>query len=573
MSGLLQALADPLLVASVAAIAVVGVGSVLYLRAEDGAPSSPPMAGPRPVAVAAPVAAPASVPAPAAGPPLAPAPALASLPAAGRLVATSGAPGRPKLTPIRSKVQVTVPDASFADVAGVDEVVEELREIKEYLLDPERFRRLGATLPRGILLAGPPGTGKTLLTKALAGEAGVPFQAISAASLVEVYVGVGPARIRSVFAEARKHAPSIVLLDELDAIGRTRAGHPIGGSEERESTLNQLLVELDGFDPCDGVLVVGSTNRPDVLDPALLRPGRFDRRLVVGPPDLRGRRAILGVHTRDTPLDRSADLDAIARRTPGLTGADLANVVNEAALLTGRRHQTRVGQAELEEAIDRLLSGPQRPNRLITTADKRVIAYHEAGHAVVGWCLAASDDLHRISMISRGNAHGYTLSTPAEDRVVLARSELAVQLAVLLGGRVAEELVFTDPTTGAKDDLERATALAGRMVVEYGMSDAVGPVCVTGWGDGTGEVASEIRRLLLEARATATTVLTARRTHLDRLAERLIVDETLDKAEIDDILADVPRNGQGPTRTAGVDCRSRRRPKGRPAEELVPIDH
>ena len=457
------------------------------------------------------------------------------------------------------------PTVTFADVAGLDEAVEELREVKDFLVDPERFVRLGATLPKGILLVGPPGTGKTLLTKALAGEAGVPFQVVSAAGLVEVYVGVGPARIKKVFAQARKNAPSIVLIDELDAIGRTRAAHAVGGTEERESTLNQLLVEMDGFDPCEGVLVVGATNRPDVLDPALLRPGRFDRRLVVTPPDLRGRQAILAIHSRRKPLGPSADLDTIAHRTAGFTGVDLANVMNEAALLAGRRRKSGVGREELEEAIDRLMTGPQRPSNVLSDAEKQVVAYHEAGHALAGWCLALGHEVRRVSVVARGASHGYTLAVPVEDRALLARSELEAQLAVLLAGRVAEELVFGDPTTGAENDLRAATDLAARMVAEYGMSERVGPLRVGVElerfgigrpGDAEDSVGSEIRRLVARAHAAAASVLTEHRRHLDALAARLFDDETLEKEDVDALLAAVPRPHPP---------HSRRSPRSRPA--------
>ena len=463
----------------------------------------------------------------------------------------SGPGGLGLTTPV---TEASIPNVSFADVAGLDEAVEELREIKDYLLDPERFRSLGATLPRGVLLVGPPGTGKTLLTKALAGEAGIPFQVVSAASLVEVYVGVGSSRIRRIFADARKKAPSIVLIDELDAIGRSRSTHATGGQEERESTLNQLLLELDGFDPATGVLVIGATNRPDVLDPALLRPGRFDRRLFISPPDLKGRRAILGVHARGKPLARDADLEAIARRTAGFTGADLANVMNEAALLTGRRRKTHLGSEELEEAIDRLLTGPSRPSRVISPLDKQVIAYHEAGHTLVAWSLALGKDVHRVSVVARGQSHGYTLSVPTEDRLLVSRSELMAELAVLMGGRVAEELVFADPTTGAQDDLARASALAEKMVGDYGMSDTVGLISLGSGADAatgpsaelrsspvTSEVTTEVRRLLADAHARATAILSDHRLYLDRLAERLVAVESLDKDEIDRILTDVAR--------------------------------
>ena len=515
MPGYTETLGQPLFLVSAAALVGAGVWAYFYLRrgrAADQLASLPPSAyQPVPVSAQAVVA------------PVAPA----------RL---------PEVNP-------AVPGVTFADVAGLDEAVEELRELKDYLLDPERFRRLGAKLPRGVLLVGHPGTGKTLLTKALAGEAGVPFQVVSAASLVEVYVGVGPARVRQVFAEARRTAPSIILLDELDAIGRTRARHAAGGQEERESTLNQLLLEMDGFDSSTGVLVVGATNRSDVLDPALLRPGRFDRRLFVSPPDLRGRRAILAVHARDKPLGTGADLDAIARRTTGFTGADLANVMNEAALLSGRRHKSTLGPAELEEAIDRTLSGPQRLTQVISTRDKRVIAYHEAGHAVVGWALAVGYDVHRISIVARGQSHGQTLSVPIEDRLLLTNSELSAQIAVLLGGRAAEEIVFGDPTTGAEEDLARATALAGKMVKDFGMSKAVGPRSAGGSHGGSDPADSaaarriddEVGRLIDEAHDRACAIVADHRSHLDRLADRLIAAETLDKEEIDHLLAEVPR--------------------------------
>ena len=495
---------------------------------------------------------------------------------------TAGA-GRPggevdRVDPVRpANDDPTVPTVTFADVAGVDEALEELREVKDYLTDAERFVRLGATLPKGILLVGPPGTGKTLLTKALAGEAGVPFQVVSAAGLVEVYVGVGAARIRKVFAQARKSAPSIILIDELDAIGRTRAPHAIGGTEERESTLNQLLVEMDGFDPCDGVLVVGATNRPDVLDAALLRPGRFDRRLVVTPPNLRGRQAILAVHSRNKPLGPSADLDSIAHRTAGFTGADLANVMNEAALLAGRRGRTGVGYEELEEAIDRLMAGPQRPSHVLSDAEKQVVAYHEAGHALVGWGVAAGHEVRRVSVVARGASHGHTLAVPVEDRSLLARSELEAQLAVLLAGWVAEELVFGDPTTGAENDLQTATTLAARMVAQYGMSARVGPVAVGpelerfglgGHGDGQDSVGAEIRRLVARAHDDAAALLTEHRRHLDLLATRLFEEETLEKEDIDALLSEVPRR-QGPG--SGPKLRSPKRARRpRPDARLEP---
>jgi cell division protease FtsH len=544
MPGYSEALSQPLFLIS--AVALVGAGTWSYFYLRRGA-ASPESHSPRPSFEQR---VPVTVTAQSAVGPVAP----ARLP----------------------EVDPAVPSVTFADVAGLDEAVEELRELKDYLLDPERFRRLGARLPRGVLLVGAPGTGKTLLTKALAGEAGVPFQVVSSASLVEVYVGVGPARVRQVFAEARKRAPSIILLDELDAIGRTRARQAAGGQEERESTLNQLLLEMDGFDPAAGVLVVGATNRPDVLDPALLRPGRFDRRLFVNPPDLRGRRAILAVHARNKPLGSGADLDAIARRTTGFTGADLANVMNEAALLSGRRHKSELGAAELDEAIDRTMGGPQRLSQVISPRDKSVIAYHEAGHAVVGWALAHGYDVHRISIVARGQSHGHTLSLPTEDRLLATESELTAQLAVLLAGRVAEEIVFGDPTTGAEDDLARATALAERMVRDFGMSRAVGLRSIGSGSDGerTGgpagarglrQVDDEVRRLIDDAHARAVAIIVDHRVHVDRLADRLVAAETLEKDEIDRLLAGVPRQAsaahvEGPQATVAL---RRREPQRR----------
>ena len=455
-----------------------------------------------------------------------------------------------KLPPPRTELS----DVRFTDVAGVDEAVEELAELKEYLADPVRFRSLGAALPKGVLLVGPPGTGKTLLTKALAGEAGIPYQVVSAASLVEVYVGVGAARVHQIFEEARKVAPSIIFFDELDAIGRIRTQAAMGGHEERESTLNQLLVEMDGFDSECGVLVVGATNRVDILDPALLRPGRFDRRLVIDPPDLEGRRAILNVHSRNKPLALDADLLALARRTIGFTGADLANVMNEAALLAARRRRREVGTDELEEAVERVMAGPERRTRVISEREKRVVTYHESGHVLASWVLAQGQDLHKVSIVSRGRSHGYTLALPVEDRVLFSRSDLASQLAVLLGGRAAEELVFGEPTTGAEDDLRRATRIAHKMVTDYGMSTRVGPVRVAPDPEATdagvavlsgaevmADVDSEVRRLVREAHELVADVLRRHRDVLDTVAGRLLVAETLSKEELEDILRAVPR--------------------------------
>ena len=459
-------------------------------------------------------------------------------------------PKRGKLPPPRTEYS----NVRFGDVAGLDEVVEELAEVKEYLLDPKRFRYLGALLPKGVLLVGPPGTGKTLLTKALAGEAGVPYQVVSAASLVEVYVGVGAARVHEIFEQARKVAPSIVFLDELDAIGRVRNLGAFGGQEEREATLNQLLVEMDGFDSETGVLVIGATNRPDILDPALLRPGRFDRRLVVDAPDLEGRHAILAVHARNKPLSSDADLVAVARRTIGFTGADLANVMNEAALLAARRHLREIGTAELEEAVERVMSGPERRSRVISDREKRVIAYHESGHALASWVVGEGQNLHKVSIVRRGASHGYTLSLPTEDRVLYSHSELSGQLAVLLGGRAAEELVFGEPTTGAEDDLRRATRIAHKMVTDYGMSTQVGPVRVAPDPEATdanapvlsgaevmADVDREVRRLVRQAHERVAELLSQNRPVLDELASRLLASETLDHDELEAVLRSVPR--------------------------------
>ncbi|MFP5317745.1 MAG: ATP-dependent zinc metalloprotease FtsH [Acidimicrobiia bacterium] len=469
------------------------------------------------------------------------------------------APGA-KLAPPRTQLS----DVRFTDVAGVDEAVEELAEVKEFLADPARFRSLGAALPKGVLLVGPPGTGKTLLTKALAGEAGVPYQVVSAASLVEVYVGVGAARVHQIFEQARKAAPSIIFFDELDAIGRIRTQAAMGGHEERESTLNQLLVEMDGFDSDSGVLVVGATNRVDILDPALLRPGRFDRRLVIDPPDLEGRRAILHVHSRNKPLAPDADLLAIARRTIGFTGADLANVMNEAALLTARRRRPEIGMAELDEAVERAMAGPERRTRVISEREKKVVAYHESGHALASWVLAQGQDLHKVSIVSRGGSHGYTLALPTEDRVLFSRSDLASQLAVLLGGRAAEELVFGEPTTGAEDDLRRATRIAHKMVTDYGMSSRVGPVRVAPDPEATNagmavlsgaevmaDVDSEVRRLVGDAHELVAEVLLRHRAALDTVASRLLVAETLSKEELEHILQPLPRQRPVVTHTTG----------------------
>ncbi|HTJ75537.1 MAG TPA: ATP-dependent zinc metalloprotease FtsH, partial [Acidimicrobiales bacterium] len=367
------------------------------------------------------------------------------------------------------------PKVTFADVAGADEAVEELQEIKEFLEAPAKFLAMGAKIPKGVLLFGPPGTGKTLLARAVAGEAGVPFFSISGSDFVEMFVGVGASRVRDLFEQAKNSAPAIVFVDEIDAVGRHRGAGLGGGHDEREQTLNQLLVEMDGFDTKAGVILIAATNRPDILDPALLRPGRFDRQIVVDRPDLEGRRAILNVHAKNKPLAKGVDVDILARRTPGFTGADLANLMNEAALLAARRGFEEIGMPQLEEAVDRVIAGPERKSRLMSENEKRVIAYHEGGHALVGHALPDADPIHKISIIARGRALGWTLALPTEDKYLTSRNALRDQLAMLMGGRTAEELIFEDPTTGAANDIERATQIARAMVTEYGMSDEIGP--------------------------------------------------------------------------------------------------
>jgi cell division protease FtsH len=450
------------------------------------------------------------------------------------------------------------PKTTFEDVAGLDEAVEELQEIKEFLEAPDKFRDIGAKIPKGVLLFGPPGTGKTLLAKAVAGEAGVPFFSISGSDFVEMFVGVGASRVRDLFEQAKSAAPAIVFVDEIDAVGRHRGAGLGGGHDEREQTLNQLLVEMDGFDAKTGVILIAATNRPDILDPALLRPGRFDRQIVVDRPDLEGRKSILRVHGRGKPLADGVDLDVIARRTPGFTGADLANLMNEAALLAARHGLKLVGMPQLEEAIDRVMAGPERRSRLISDGEKRVIAYHEGGHALVAHALPKTDPVHKISIIPRGRALGYTLTLPTEDKFLVARSELTDELAMLLGGRAAEEMIFADPTSGAANDIERATTVARQMVTEYGMSDALGPMrfgqpqgeVFLGRDIGTApdysdEVAaridSEVRSLIESAHDVAREILEMNRAVLDRLAADLIAHETLETDRVQQVFTNVQR--------------------------------
>ena len=455
------------------------------------------------------------------------------------------------------------PKTTFADVAGLDEAVEELEEIKEFLESPEKFQQMGAKIPKGVLLFGPPGTGKTLLAKAVAGEAGVPFFSISGSDFVEMFVGVGASRVRDLFDQAKKAAPAIIYVDEIDAVGRHRGAGLGGGHDEREQTLNQLLVEMDGFDTRTGVILLASTNRPDILDPALLRPGRFDRQIVVDRPDLAGRRQILAVHSRDKPIAPGVDLDVIARRTPGFTGADLANLVNEAALLCARRGLTQIGLPQLEEASERVMAGPERKSRVISERERRVIAYHEGGHALVAHALPNADPVHKISIIPRGRALGYTLTLPTEDKFLVTRSELVDELAMLLGGRAAEELVFGDPTTGAQNDIDRATTIARQMVTEFGMSEELGPLRLgqphgevflgrdfSSTPDYSEEIAAridaEVRVLVEGAHRVANQILVDNRDVLDRLADELVAHETLDVGRVQEMFAGVePFTGTG----------------------------
>ncbi len=450
------------------------------------------------------------------------------------------------------------PKVTFKDVAGVDEAVEELEEIKDFLQRPDKFRAMGAKIPKGVLLYGPPGTGKTLLARAVAGEAGVPFFTISGSDFVEMFVGVGASRVRDLFEQAKGHAPAIVFIDEIDAVGRHRGAGLGGGHDEREQTLNQLLVELDGFDVSSGVIVLAGTNRPDILDPALLRPGRFDRQIVVDRPDLLGRQAILKVHARGKPLAEDVDMEVLARQTPGFTGADLANLINEAALLAARRNKTEVGMEELENSIDRVIAGPERKTRILSEDEKLVISYHETGHALVGWALPMADPIHKVTIIPRGRSLGHTQALPTQDRYLMRRSELVDQLAMLLGGRTAEELIFADPTTGAANDIEKATEIARKMVMEYGMSDRLGPMQ---YGRPNGEVFlgrdyvrqqdysdevaafidGEVRKLISQAHEEARQILTTHRAELDSMAERLVEEETIDAEEVAEIFAHVPK--------------------------------
>jgi cell division protease FtsH len=446
------------------------------------------------------------------------------------------------------------PAITFADVAGVEEAKQELTEIVEFLKYPEKFVALGARIPKGCLLVGPPGTGKTLLSKAVAGEAGVPFFSISGSEFVEMFVGVGASRVRDLFDQAKKNSPCIVFVDEIDAVGRQRGAGLGGGHDEREQTLNQLLVEMDGFDTNTHVIVIAATNRPDVLDPALLRPGRFDRHVTLDRPDIKGRRAILDVHARNKPLDSTVDLDVLGRQTPGFSGADLANLINEAAILAARANKKVIGMDELEEAIARVIAGPERKSRRISDHEKEVIAYHETGHALVMKALPHADPVHKVSIISRGMALGWTLSLPEEDKYLISRDELMDQIAGIMGGRVAEEIVFGDITSGAENDIQKATQMARRMVTQWGMSEKLGTVSMghreelVFLGRDLGEqrnyseevaavIDEEIRSIVNHGYQTAKVILTAQRDKMDAVVERLKIVETLDGKELDEILA------------------------------------
>jgi cell division protease FtsH len=442
------------------------------------------------------------------------------------------------------------PKTTFKDVAGVDEAIEELQEVKDYLQHPSKFQAMGAKIPRGVLLFGPPGTGKTLIARAVAGEAGVPFYSISGSDFVEMFVGVGAARVRDLFEQAKATAPAIVFVDEIDAVGRHRGAGLGGGHDEREQTLNQLLVEMDGFDQRSTVILMAATNRPDILDPALLRPGRFDRQIVIDRPDLEGRKAILAVHAKGKPLEPEVDLAILARRTPGFTGADLANVINEAALLAARRSRKGISMREVEEAVDRVMAGPERKSRLMSEEERRLIAYHEGGHALVAHVLPNTDEVHKITVIPRGRALGYTLTLPEQDRFMMTREQLRDELAMLMGGRVAEEIIAGDVSTGAGNDIERATKMARQMVTEHGMSDVIGPrtlgqkqqevflgrdwASTPDYSDAVAfEIDQEVRRLIDEAHDVALEILTEQRGKLDELAALLLAKETLEREEVE----------------------------------------
>ncbi len=486
----------------------------------------------------------------------------------------------------RSKAKLNnkeTPTNTFADVAGADEAVQELREIKDFLAEPQKYQDIGAKIPKGVLLYGPPGTGKTLLARAVAGEANVPFYSISGSDFVEMFVGVGAARVRDLFAQAKANAPAIIFIDEIDAVGRQRGAGLGGGHDEREQTLNQLLVEMDGFEANGQVILIAASNRPDVLDPALLRPGRFDRQIPVDRPDLKGRAAILEVHAKGKPLAKSVDLSDFAKRTPGFTGADLANVLNEAALLTAREGAKVITNDALDEAIDRVMAGPQRKTRLMTEEERRITAYHEGGHALVAAALPHTDPVHKITIMPRGRALGYTMVLPDEDRYATARNQMLDQLAYSLGGRAAEELIFHDPTTGASNDIEKATNLARAMVTQYGMTERIGAIKL---GNSEGEpflgrdyghqrdysevvagiVDEEIRNLIQNAHQEAFDILVENRKVLDQLVVELLERETLLKDDIAKIFTGIKRVKPRPAWTGSSD----RTPSSQPPVALSP---
>jgi cell division protease FtsH len=451
------------------------------------------------------------------------------------------------------RLSVDAPKITFRDVAGVDEAVQELHEIKEFLENPKKFQALGARIPKGVLLYGPPGTGKTLLARAVAGEAGVPFFSISGSDFVEMFVGVGASRVRDLFEQAKQNSPCIIFMDEIDAVGRHRGAGMGGGHDEREQTLNQLLVEMDGFEMKDNIILIAATNRPDILDPALLRPGRFDRQIVVDRPDRKGRKQILEVHTRGKPLAKQIDLDTLAGQTPGFTGADLANLINEAALLTARSNKREITMKELEEGIMRVIAGPEKKSRVMSEKERLVTAYHELGHAIVGHVLPNCDPVHKISVISRGQALGYTISLPTEDKFLTTRAELTDTMAMTLGGRAAEEIVFGEVTTGASNDLEKVTETSKQMVMRFGMSERLGPR-VFGHDRGqpflgrefsaepdysdeiAREIDDEIRRMVEEAHQTAKDVLTEHRDAMNRISKILLERETIDAEQFERLL-------------------------------------
>ncbi|MFM1787417.1 MAG: ATP-dependent zinc metalloprotease FtsH [Actinomycetota bacterium] len=476
-----------------------------------------------------------------------------------------------------------VPKTTFADVAGADEAVEELQEIKDFLQNPIRFQAVGAKIPKGVLLYGPPGTGKTLLARAVAGEAGVPFFSISGSDFVEMFVGVGASRVRDLFEQAKAAAPAIIFVDEIDAVGRQRGAGLGGGHDEREQTLNQLLVEMDGFDVGGGVILIAATNRPDILDPALLRPGRFDRQIGVSAPDLIGREQILEVHAKGKPLAVDVDLNAVAKRTPGFTGADLANVLNEAALLTARSNNTLISNNELDEAIDRVIAGPQKRTRVMSDQEKLITAYHEGGHALVAAAMPGGDPVHKITILPRGRALGYTMVLPDQDKYSVTRSQMLGQLAYMLGGRAAEELIFHDPTTGASNDIEKATSVARAMVTQYGMTSKLGAVKYGTSQDNVfmgrdfghqrdyseavaADIDAEVRSLIDMAHHEAFDVLVENRAVLDALVVELLEKETLSKEEVARIFEPIKQRPARPAWT-GSDARV---PSNQPPVE-VPV--